>query len=147
MPIYPFTTLNAPFATDGTLAHGINGSGQVVGQYSNNTGNHSFLYSGGTYTTIDDPLATQGTFAISINAAGQIVGAYFDASGGHGFLRNRNGTFTTLNDPLATGGQLAIGMAPQPRGRGVRGRARGIGDPQPAARQRVSIFQILGAAR
>jgi len=60
MPVYTFTTLNDPLATDGTLAHGINGSGQIVGQYANNnTGINGFLLSGGTYTTIADPLATQ----------------------------------------------------------------------------------------
>src|SRR5437764_14367146 len=35
-------------------------------------------------------------------------------------------------------------MAAQPRGRGVRRRARGIGGSQPAARQRVFVLQILG---
>ena len=60
MPVQTFTTLNDPLATDGTLAHGINGSGQIVGQYANNnTGINGFLLSGGTYTTIADPLATQ----------------------------------------------------------------------------------------
>jgi len=91
MPVYTFTTLNDPLATDGTLAHGINGLGQIVGQYSNNnTGINGFLLSGGTYTTIADPLATQHlTEAFGINDAGQIVGIYVTApNGDHGFLYN-----------------------------------------------------------
>ena len=93
MPVYIFTTLNDPLATDGTLAHDINGLGQIVGQYSNNnTGINGFLLSGGTYTTIADPLATQHlTEAFGINDAGQIVGIYVTApNGDHGFLRNVN---------------------------------------------------------
>ena len=39
----------------------------VVGSYSNASGGHGFLLSGGTYTTLDDPLATNGTTANGIN--------------------------------------------------------------------------------
>jgi len=59
MSVYTYTTLDDPLAIAGTFANGINGSGQVVGQF-NTTGIHGFLDSGGTYTTIDDPLANQG---------------------------------------------------------------------------------------
>jgi probable HAF family extracellular repeat protein len=61
MPIFTFTTLDDPLAAAsafaGTLAYGINASGQVVGYYTNTTGGgtHGFLYSGGTYTNFDDP--------------------------------------------------------------------------------------------
>jgi hypothetical protein len=55
-------------------------TGQIVGSYSNASGGHGFLLSGGTYTTLDDPLATNGTTANGINALGQIVGGYANAS-------------------------------------------------------------------
>src|SRR5262249_39363069 len=114
MPVYTFTTLNDPLATDGTLAHGINGSGQIVGQYANNnTGINRFLLSGGTYTTIPDPFAPQHrTQASANNAAGRIAGIYVPATNGdHGFLSNpTNGTYTTLDDPSATNGTAALGI-------------------------------------
>ena len=71
MPVYTFTTLNDPLATDGTLAHGINGSGQIVGYYQDNTTIHGFFDSGGLYAPVDDPSATNGTFAYGINDAGR----------------------------------------------------------------------------
>jgi probable HAF family extracellular repeat protein len=85
-----YTTLDDPAATLGTFASGINGSGQIVGQYQNASGLHGFLLSGGTYTTLDDPAATRGTNAFGINTAGQIVGYYTDNNGDHGFLFDPN---------------------------------------------------------
>jgi uncharacterized membrane protein len=60
MPVYTYTTLDDPSATNFTQAFGINSAGQIVGSYGNASGTHGFLLSGGTYTTIDDPLATAG---------------------------------------------------------------------------------------
>jgi probable HAF family extracellular repeat protein len=120
-----YTTLDDPLgstAGDGTVAIGINRSGQVVGYYDDLHNHHGFLYSGGTYTTLNDPLATNGTEADGINSAGLIVGVYFDHTGTdtHGFLYNPNGgTYTTLDDPLATNGN-------DPRGSGTF--ATGIND-------------------
>lgn len=53
IPINIFTTLNYPFATNGTTAYGINGSGQIVGNYEDGSGNHGFLldYNSPTSTT------------------------------------------------------------------------------------------------
>src|SRR5207302_1270634 len=72
-----YTTLDDPLATNGTFAitngtfaTGINASGQIVGHYFTNTGNHGFLYNpnAATYTTIDDPLAgPTGTLPFGIN--------------------------------------------------------------------------------
>src|SRR5215472_8430661 len=113
-----YTTLDDPLATHdpggGTIANGINGTGQIVGSYATGGGMmvfiaHAFLLSGGTYTTIDDPLATNGTIASGINAAGQIVGFYSNATGGHGFLLS-GGTYTTIDDPLANNGTIASGI-------------------------------------
>jgi probable HAF family extracellular repeat protein len=63
-----FTTLDDPLATFGTVANGINDMGQIVGYYFNNSGQHGFLYSGGTFTTIDDPLGN--TYPQGINNNG-----------------------------------------------------------------------------
>jgi uncharacterized membrane protein len=96
VPVYTFTTLDDPLATQasgGTEAFGINNAGQIVGEY--NIFGHGFLYSGGTYTNIDD--GTAGTGAWGINASGQIVGQFVNGSVTDGFLRS-GGTFTTLID-------------------------------------------------
>jgi probable HAF family extracellular repeat protein len=57
MPIYKYTTLDDPFANGGIGTHavGINNAGQIVGEYSDGSGIHGFLFSGGTYTTLNDP--------------------------------------------------------------------------------------------
>ena len=48
MSVYTYTTLDDPLATGSTFAYGINSAGQVVGEYHNASGDHGFLYSGGT---------------------------------------------------------------------------------------------------
>jgi probable HAF family extracellular repeat protein len=93
MPVYTYTTLDDPSATNGTQAVGINDAGQIVGWYDNASGSNGFLYSGGTYTTLDAPLGAKDTFLSGINDAGQIVGNYFDSSvhsssNEHGFFAN-----------------------------------------------------------
>jgi probable HAF family extracellular repeat protein len=92
--IYNYITLDDPLGTNGTIAQGINASGQIVGYYidsSNHT--HGFHYSGGTYTTLDDPLSPGGTYLTGINASGQIVGY---TNPWQGFLYS-NGNFTTVS--------------------------------------------------
>ena len=81
-----YTTLDAPGAVNGTVAHGINASGQIVGWYQDAAFNaHGFLLDNGNYTTLDVPgLVPFGS--MGINDAGQIVGSYIDATGNHGFL-------------------------------------------------------------
>jgi hypothetical protein len=78
MPIYIYITIDDPSGALGTFAQGINGSGQIAGNYlDNNNSSHGFLYSGGTYVPLDDPLANAvagGTAAYGINGAGQVVG-------------------------------------------------------------------------
>src|SRR6516164_10076428 len=109
MPIYTFTTLDDPSATQlagGTHSQGINDAGQIVGVYDNPGlpgffTPHGFLLSGGIYTTLDDPLATFGTQAFGINDAGQIVGTYFIGTTPHGFLYS-GGTYTTIDFRSAT---------------------------------------------
>src|SRR5512133_1513266 len=98
MPIYKYTTLDDPLASGslGTNAVGINNAGQIVGEYSDGSGFHGFLLSGGTYTTLNDPLAPNFTETFGINSAGQIVGNYVVSGGGGGLLLS-GGTYTTLN--------------------------------------------------
>jgi|SRR2546423_1577423 probable HAF family extracellular repeat protein len=98
MPVYNYTTLDDPGATQGTFASGINDAGQIVGTYLTGTGVHGFVYSGGTFTTLDDPSGIK-TFATGINSAGHIVGYYTD-SGGHDHAFFFSGGFDTLNNPL-----------------------------------------------
>ena len=84
--------------------YGINDSGQVVGQYADNTSNaglHGFLYSSGAYTTIDVP---GGGYTIpkGIDNAGEIVGYFIDSNGNsHGFSYS-SGAYTTIDVPGAT---------------------------------------------
>src|SRR5512133_3211041 len=66
MPVYTYTTIDGPLVTTG-LVGGINDNGQIVGSYTNNSGGHGFLLSGGTYTTLDDPLGVGSTSAQGIN--------------------------------------------------------------------------------
>ena len=39
---YSFTTIDVPGALGGTQARGVNDSGQIVGPYTDSTGNHGF---------------------------------------------------------------------------------------------------------
>lgn len=94
MPIYKYATLDDPLATSatGTNAVGINNAGQVVGEYSDASGIHGFLFSGGTYTTLNDPLAPNFTEVFGINGAGQIVGDYVVSGGGPSARSRRTST-------------------------------------------------------
>jgi probable HAF family extracellular repeat protein len=107
-----FFTLDDPSATPGlggTVAHGINDLGQIVGGYTDSNGSHGFLFRPvgrpgtgiGTYTPIDGPSGTSFINAEGINDSGQIVGRFTDVSGFHGFLLT-GGTFIPLDDPFAT---------------------------------------------
>lgn len=96
---YTFTTLDVPGAT-ATRVWGINDAGQIVGDFSNATGTHGFLDTGGVFTTLDVPGVTSFTRAAGINETGQIVGIFVNSSGNHGFL-DTGGSFTTLDVPGA----------------------------------------------
>src|SRR5215471_7636565 len=94
-----FTTLDDSLGTRGTAAFGINGSGQVVGEYIDSSNNfHGFLESSGSFMTLDATLAAGTTAAYGINDKGLIVGYYIDSSfARHGFLYS-GGSYTVLND-------------------------------------------------
>ncbi len=58
----------------GTIAHGNNSLGQIVGEWEDTGGvTHGFIYSAGTYTSYDYPLAGS-TALYGINNAGDLVG-------------------------------------------------------------------------
>ena len=98
---FTFTTLSDPNATGATVAYGINNAGDIAGYYTDASGTHGFLYSGGTYQTIDGPSGAGGTNPFGINNMGDIAGYYTDASGGsHGFL-DSSGVFQDIDDPNA----------------------------------------------
>jgi probable HAF family extracellular repeat protein len=108
MPVYTYTTFDEPSGTN-TRAYDINDSGQITGFFGNASGNHGFVYSGGSYASLSDPSAPNDTEAFGINANELIVGDYAGAS--HAFVFNPHiATFTTLDDPSATGGTTAYGI-------------------------------------
>jgi probable HAF family extracellular repeat protein len=106
-----FASIDVPGA-GATAALGINTTGQIVGEFTDATslsvsrftdltGRHGFLESGGSFTLIDVPGAL-GTIASGINDLGQIVGAFTDAAGKtHGFLES-GGSFLPIDVPVAT---------------------------------------------
>jgi len=109
-----YTTIDPPGAankpgptfTNVDEAGDINDRGQIVGLYTDTSGNtHGYLLSDGHYTKLDDPNA-HGAFTgpAAINNSGQIVGFYSNSTsltnGVHGFLLS-DGHYTTLDDPNA----------------------------------------------
>lgn len=131
MTSYQFISIDYPGAQT-TEALGINGSGQVVGFFTDQAGNeHGFLYSNGVFSTIDGPPdsvapgSVAETRAYGINDSGQIVGSYIYAfppyspmNGGFGesgFLYAA-GTISPVNYPgaletfpvgVSNGGEIA----------------------------------------
>src|SRR5215471_1100622 len=90
---YTFTTVDVPGATS-TIANGINDAGQIVGGFSDSTGGHGFLYTGGSFTTLPGGFDYHG-----INDAGQIVGSTFVQQTRVGFVLDTDGTITTFSVP------------------------------------------------
>jgi probable HAF family extracellular repeat protein len=95
-----FTTVADPNVSTGagTLAEGINDSGEVVGYYSATAGGSAsgFLLDDGVYTDIAVPGAVN-TYAFGINDQGDIDGSYSGSDGlAHGFLLS-GGVFQTID--------------------------------------------------
>ncbi len=80
---------------------GIDGN-NVVGQFQDASGDHSFLYNGSGYVTLDDPLASKGLGTLARGISRQnIVGNYWDASNrSHGFLFDGS-SYHTIDYPGA----------------------------------------------
>ena len=99
---YTFAILDFPGATGGgTFASGINDSGTIVGQYTDNVGPgwHSFIYKNGVYADYSVPAAGQNrTIVNGINDSGHIVGQYSNGNTWPIFI-NSNGTYRLLDTP------------------------------------------------
>lgn len=107
---WDFVNIKDPSAgAMGTIASGINDSGQVVGDFFD-AGNHNngFMLSGATYSTVDVPAAA-ATVATGVNNSGQITGYYTDGSGGvHGFTQT-GVTTNSFDEPGAASGGATQG--------------------------------------
>jgi probable HAF family extracellular repeat protein len=108
---YTFTTLGSPSSSaTGYQYTGVNGSGEMVGWYTDSSGDDfGLLYNGSTYTSLTEPSA-QGsppvvTKAFGINDNGQVVGYYVSldplvAQGNNQFgFQYSGGTYTSLPWP------------------------------------------------
>jgi hypothetical protein len=74
------TSFQVPGAIS-TQALGVNGLGQIVGDFVDNMGvMHGFLDSGGVFTTLD-PTGSTATTINGISNSGTVVGFYVDANG------------------------------------------------------------------
>jgi hypothetical protein len=93
------TTIDVPGAV-GTVAWGINDTGQSVGDfYDAFELEHGFMDMGGNFTTIDVPGAF-GTYATGITD-GQIVGSFYNLSGVHHGFVDAGDSFITIDVPGA----------------------------------------------
>jgi hypothetical protein len=103
MPI-SFMTIDVAGATN-TDAHGINASGQIVGDYTDGSGIQGFLLSGGSFTALNAPsfVMLHTTLATHINSSAQITG-YMNLSPHQGFVYS-NGTYGAI---FAPGGGLTF---------------------------------------
>jgi hypothetical protein len=105
-PVYTFTKLDVPFAgARNTVAWGINGSRQIVGNYFDSTRGKTrgFFDDGGVFTTIDVPFTNFSWLLClcGINDSDKFVGEYVGTNGwGNGFLDSA-GVFTLIDFPGA----------------------------------------------
>jgi probable HAF family extracellular repeat protein len=119
-----FSTLAVPGALS-SVATGINASGQIVGNFSDATGQHGFLYRDGQYTVIDMPGEAGSTRLGGISDDGSIVGSSYDYANPNSFVY-RQGVFTsftadgayTVASDINDAGQIVgwVGVSGQRRG-------------------------------
>jgi probable HAF family extracellular repeat protein len=83
----------APAGSSAAMAFGINDQGQIVGQFTNASGQSpGFLLNGANLTTINAPSGPNMVNAQGINNKGLVVGFYLGTNGqDHGFTANVNG--------------------------------------------------------
>jgi len=108
---FSYTRFDEPDASlqpsGGTVANGINASGEVFGYYTDATVGavHGFTRDReGNFTSFDAPgagrLQGYGTIPLSINGSGEIVGYYSDSVAVfHGFYRDALGNVTDFDPP------------------------------------------------
>jgi len=98
---YRYVTIDVPGAKS-TQAYRINARGDIVGRFTDSTGDNGFLLSAGTLYTIRIP-GSVATYANGINDRGDIVGIYRTGpTSPHGFLL-QGSTLTTIDVPGASG--------------------------------------------
>lgn len=105
-----FATLDFPAAIL-TESHGINDSGQVVGEYCASDGTcHGFYYDGATYTTIEPNHVTSSSLQ-KINNAGQMAGFAVDAASVvHAFIYDLSTNSITVLRPPRGSNAVADGI-------------------------------------
>jgi hypothetical protein len=105
-------------AIQGTIAIGIDTTGDVAGTYIDGSGtSHGFVFSAsGTMTTFDVSGAgtgkNQGTFVTAMDTIGDVTGYYSVALYGltHGFIRAANGAITSFDATTGGGNTAARGI-------------------------------------
>jgi probable HAF family extracellular repeat protein len=126
----------------GTMAEGINGFGEVVGQGNLTSWSfHAFVYSNGRMVDIGPPGAYQAS-ACAVNDAGQVVGNYYSTTTGSGAFLYANGKFTYLGAPH--GASAASAFAINSTGQ-IAGALYFTGVPSHAALYSNGIWTDLGA--
>ena len=106
-----YSTFNAPISDPakhlGTAAYDINNAGQVVGFFTDLSGNyHGFVQNGSSYQIVD-VAGGNNTQILGENNLGQLVGTYDDSSGNvHGFLMTGS-IVTTIDYPGSSGTEIA----------------------------------------
>jgi uncharacterized membrane protein len=105
-----FTPLDFPGGTTTQLS-GINDSDQMVGDYTDPSGNsHGFAYWMGAFNILSGPPGynISSLWVTGINDSGQIVGRFLDGTAhtNRSFIYS-NGAYTVLNDPPGGGNVVA----------------------------------------
>ncbi len=116
--------------TQGNQIRGINDSGDIVGEYYDDSGQHGFVDIAGVITTIDYPGGINTSF-MDINNSGQAVGIYLDSGYyPHGFVWS-NGVFTAFDYPGSLGTEL----------RGINDVGKMVGDTFDATTSHGFVYQ------
>jgi probable HAF family extracellular repeat protein len=101
-----FTTIAYPGATI-TIPEAINNKGEVVGNWSDESGTqYMFKYVDGTFTELNVTGATRTEGVGGVNDNGETSGFYGNNGGNYGFLLSSEGELQTIedpNDPTITG--------------------------------------------
>ena len=99
-----FTTIDPP-SVNSAVALGINAAGDIVGDYTDNAGQHGYVWTHGAAAPTE--ITHSGVSQIvpwGINSAGTIVGSCVVSGGSYGFLLNGS-TFELIQAPNASATQ------------------------------------------
>jgi probable HAF family extracellular repeat protein len=104
---YIFQTIDAPGASGGTFAAGVNANGLVSGYYVDASGAyHGFIWQNGTLTPVDytGVPGVVSTFLFQDNSSGQVAGYYTGSDGNSHSLIYNSATSSWTTVPDAPGG-------------------------------------------